>query len=382
MNHIRSKKYQPVILIMALATFLLSFKYVGNPPVFELSGIIKDADNIEVKLVRDVYGDAQELARDTIRQGHFHLQCPVKEVMNVSLVYHRGRDMYSYPVIVEKGKATFKLLPTGLSQVTGTKYNNWVLGYQRDTAYINADKILWQYKHPGAADKKDEEWKMIELFMHHFDIRSRYLQKVLNNGKDPSAAVMAAILLELEPDRAKTMTIVDAAAKQLGDSSMLIRTARKQNAAQEATIARRQGKMINEPFVDFTLPAVNGDMIRLGDRVKAGKFTLLQFWASWCVPCRAEIPLLKELYASYHSKGLEIVSFSMDNNRTAWLKASEKEQMSWANVSDLMADKSPVVKSYPVMGIPANVIIDQQGKIVSSNLIGTDLEEKIKSLFR
>jgi len=372
-------KYQ-LLLVAALAVMLFAFKQ--GKDVFDLTGDIKDADNLGVSLVRDIYGDAEVLARDTIRQGHFHLQCPVKEIMNVSVVYHRDRDMYTYPVILEKGKIKFHVTATGLSQVTGGKYNQWVLGYQRDSAYVRADKLVWQSRQAGAAKGGDAEWESIQNFMHRFDIRSVYLQKVLNNGKDAVAAVMAAVLLELEPDRTKTMVIVNAAATQLGDSSYVIRQARKMDQAQGVFIASRQGQMVGKPYVDFTLPAVNGGMVRLGSLVAASKYTLLQFWASWCVPCRAEIPVLKQMYATYHPKGLEIVSFSMDNSRNNWLKASQKENMTWPNVSDLLADKSPVIKSYPVNGIPANVIIDQQGKIIASNLIGDELEEKIKTLFR
>jgi len=382
MIHIRNKKYQPMVLIMALATFLFAFKYGAQSPVFDLKGELKEAEGLEIKLVRDPYGDNETLATDTVRNGHFHLQCPVKEVMNISVAWRRNRESFHYPVILEKGKVTFRVTSTGLSQVTGARYNNWILGYQRDTAYIRADKALWESRQPGAPKGGEAEWASIQVFMERFDIRSRYLQQVLNNGKDQAAAVIAAVLLELEPDRAKSMAIVNDAAKRLGDSSVIVRTARRMDKEQAAAVARRQGKMINEPFIDFTVPAVNGDMLRLADRVKASKYTLLQFWASWCVPCRAEIPMLKQLYDGYHAKGLEIVSFSMDNSRIAWQKASAKENMSWPNVSDLLADKSPVIKSYPVLGIPANVIIDQQGKIISSNLTGNELEEKIKSLFR
>lgn len=363
-----------LLLIAALAVCLFAFQQ--GKEVFDLTGDIKDADNVQISLVWDLYGEAKTLAKDTIRHGYFHLQCPVNEVMNVSLTYHKGRDMYSYPVIIEKGKVKFQLMPTGLSQVTGGKYNTWVLGYQHDTAYVRTDKLIWQSRQPGAVKGGDAEWESIQNFMHHFDVRSQYLQKILNNGKDPVAAAIAAVLLELEPDRAKTMVIVNAAAQRIGDSSYVIRQARKMDKAQRELIARRQGAMVGEAYVDFTLPAINGTPVRLGSLVSANKYTLLQFWASWCVPCRAEIPVLKQLYSTYHPKGLEIVSFSMDNSHTNWMKASEKEGMSWPNVSDLLADKSPVIKSYPVNGIPANVIIDQQGKIVASNLLGEELEEK------
>ncbi|NIG53836.1 TlpA disulfide reductase family protein [Chitinophaga sp. Cy-1792] len=376
------KNTRTIFLTTMLAASLLAFRSQPKQPEFTINGIIPNADNIAVSLVRDPYGDAETLVIDTIHQGNFRLKCTVKEIMNVSLVYSQGRTRFTYPVILEPGKVTFRLLPTGLSQVTGAKYNNWILGYQRDSSYVQTDREVFKMRQPDAPKNADAEWQGIQKFMERFDIRSKYLVKILHNGKDKSAAVIAAVMLELEPDREATMKVVDAAAPQLGDSSFIVRQARRMNKAQAEMIARRQGKMIGEPFIDFTLPDVNGRHVRLADAVNANKYTLLQFWASWCVPCRAEIPELKSLYQSFHSKGLEIVSFSMDNNKVAWQKASEKEALNWPNVSDLLADKSPVIKSYPVNGIPANVIIDQQGKIVASNLTGKDLEEKIKALFR
>ncbi|SHM58305.1 Peroxiredoxin [Chitinophaga jiangningensis] len=375
------KNSRAALLMAALAGGLFAFKNSSQLAEFRLSGHIPDADNIPVSLVYDVYGTAETLVTDTIRHGEFTLRCPVKEVMNVSLTYRKGKSMYSYPVILEPGKATFTLTATGLSQVSGAKYNNWILGYQRDSAYVQVDREVFRMRQPGAATGAEAEWEGIQLFMKRFDIRSVYLQGVLNNKKDPSAAAIAAVMLELEPDRNAAMEVVNKAAVRLGENSYVVRQARRLDKSQAERIALRQGKMIGENYIDFNLPDVNGKYIRLGDAVTNNKYTLLQFWASWCVPCRAEIPELKSLYGSFHSKGLEIVSFSMDNNRVAWQKASEKEQLSWPNVSDLLADKSPVVKGYPVNGIPANVIIDQQGKIVASNLTGKDLEEKIKSLF-
>lgn len=375
------KHGRAALLAVALTGSLFAFT-TRQSPEFRVSGYIPDVDTTAVSLVYDLYGAAETLATDTIRNGKFTLHYPLKEVMNVSLVYHKGRTMYSYPIIAEPGEVTFKLTPTGLSQVSGAKYNNWLLGYQRDSAYVQTDRQVFRMRQPGVATSPEAEWDGIEQFMKRFDIRSTYLQKILNNGKDRAAAAIAAVMLELEPDRAAAMQIINQAAGKLGNNSYVIRHARRLDKAQSELIARRQGKMIGEKYVDFNLPDVDGKFVRLADVIAAHKYTLLQFWASWCVPCRAEVPELKSLYTSFHHKGLEIVSFSMDNNRIAWQKASEKEQLQWPNVSDLMAAKSPVIKSYPVNGIPANVIIDQQGKIIASNLTGKDLEEKIKALFR
>src|SRR5699024_2728385 len=107
------------------------------------------------------------------------------------------------------------------------------------------------------------------------------------------------------------------------------------------------------------------------------------FWASWCGPCRAEIPNLKKEYKKYHDKGFEIVSFSLDHKREAWEKALKEEQMPWINISDLKAYTSPIVKDYGISGIPAEYLVDSEtGKIVASlgNLRGDNLGKKLSEL--
>lgn len=109
-----------------------------------------------------------------------------------------------------------------------------------------------------------------------------------------------------------------------------------------------------------------------------GNVVLIDFWASWCAPCRKENPNVVKLYNKYHSKGFDIFSVSLDQDATAWKTAIQKDGLLWNNhVSDLMGWQSPLVKQYGIQGIPYTVLINKDGKIVGVGLRGLDLERKL-----
>ncbi|SMO31894.1 TlpA disulfide reductase family protein [Solitalea koreensis] len=113
-----------------------------------------------------------------------------------------------------------------------------------------------------------------------------------------------------------------------------------------------------------------------------GKYVMLDFWASWCVPCRAENVHTKEMYEKYHPLGLEVISFSLDHQLDAWKNALEKDGLVWNNASDLIGGlKSPVAKAYGIDGIPAIWIIDPNGKIITKGVRGEALDKVLESIF-
>lgn len=131
---------------------------------------------------------------------------------------------------------------------------------------------------------------------------------------------------------------------------------------------------------DFTLPTVTGEEFSLASL--QGHIVILDFWASWCAPCIAEMPVVKEIYAKYKDKGLKIVGISMDNSEAAWLKAIDKVQIPWMHVSSLKGMKRcPVAQLYQVYAIPKLYIIDKEGKIVAKDLRGEELKKKVDELF-
>ncbi|MCR5076533.1 MAG: TlpA family protein disulfide reductase [Prevotella sp.] len=135
-------------------------------------------------------------------------------------------------------------------------------------------------------------------------------------------------------------------------------------------------------YKDLTMDDLNGTQVKLSQWAGKGQYVLVDFWASWCGPCRQEMPNVVEAYKRYHDKGLEIIGVSFDSNKLQWSAAVEKLGMTWPQMSDLKGWKSAAAAAYGIRSIPANILLDPQGKIIAVDLRGEKLQsvlaEKIK----
>ena len=131
---------------------------------------------------------------------------------------------------------------------------------------------------------------------------------------------------------------------------------------------------------EIAMPDPDGKTRKLSDL--RGKVVMIDFWASWCRPCRMENPNVVKLYKKYHDKGFEIYSVSLDKDRTQWLRAIDQDGLEWANhVSDLNGWTSSGGATYGITSVPSTVLIDRQGRIIARNLRGEQLANKLKEIF-
>jgi peroxiredoxin len=129
---------------------------------------------------------------------------------------------------------------------------------------------------------------------------------------------------------------------------------------------------------NFSGPNPNGENIALNDML--GKATLVDFWAAWCRPCRAENPNIVAVYKKYHDKGLNVVGVSLDKTAEAWKKAIADDGLEWNHISNIAYFNDPIAKMYNVNAIPAAFLLDENGVIVAKNLRGPALEQKVAEL--
>lgn len=145
-------------------------------------------------------------------------------------------------------------------------------------------------------------------------------------------------------------------------------------------IERMEKSVAGKMAPDFTLTDPQQRSLTMS-KVKA-KLKIIDFWASWCGPCRLNNPLLRKLYEEYHNKGLEIIGVSLDNSSDRWKDAIEKDGLNWINVSSLKGWKCPVARQYSVTGVPAVFVLDEENRIIATNLKGDKLRVFIEERLR
>ena len=201
-----------------------------------------------------------------------------------------------------------------------------------------------------------------------------------NNGSDFSLFILDGLTSQKGFDyemATKAYKSIEASIKSKNESNQLISDRIKQKLQNNT---KKQTIKIGMQAPDFSAPNPQGKQITLSE-IK-GKVTIVDFWASWCKPCRIENPNLVKLYDKYHSKGLEIISVSLErgNQKAFWIEAIKKDQLNWYNVSNLKFWQDPIAQAYSVNSIPATFILDENGTVVAERLRGAELEATIKNL--
>ena len=241
-----------------------------------------------------------------------------------------------------------------------------------------SDKNLKQLKEKLVITQQNEKRKL-ELFANSLDKPYQEIKKKMDEfilsfiNKHTNSISSLAVINSLNPE--KNISVYQKLDSVLFTHFPL--------SAHVKDFHERVSKMKNllqgssSPYLEMN--NMEGKPIKLSSL--KGKYVLVDFWASWCGPCRQENPNNVRLYNQYKNKGFEIYGVSLDKDKEAWKKAISDDHLNWIHVSDLQQWNSPVVKMFDIEGIPFTLLLDKDGKIIAKGLRGRALELKLKEIF-
>ena len=296
---------------------------------------------------------------DSVLNGHFKYSGRIKGTKEGNLIIQKNRLVIRLPIYLESGNIFIKDSAKNLIkfEIFGTRLNDSLLAFQnRETKLFSLYNVKTKEDYNAVLKKRN-------LYA------TNYIRQ--HNNLLSCLTVFRKDILDFDQPIEERINIFNSLSKEIKQSyggkgiykNLL------------AILNTAEGRICP----DFTQTDVAGKKLNLKNF--RGKYILLDFWASWCQPCRAENPELKRIYSLYKENNFEIVSISLDSDRKLWLSAIEKDELPWIHLSDLNGWKNSAATQFYIEAIPANFLIDPKGIIMGKNLSTDDLEKKLNSIF-
>ncbi len=286
-------------------------------------------------------------------------------------------------VVVENGEIELSAQKDsiGLAKISGTPQNDMFAAYLKKAQAMSKKGMAINTDMQKASNEQDQV-SMSSLQDEMKDFQEEYKTFEIDFIKENPTALISVLLLD-KGIATGTIELADAQLAFDSFSPELKKTKAAQRIANQLTLLKDKAEKsksteIGAKAPEFSAPDVNGKEVALKDLM--GKVTLIDFWAAWCRPCRAENPNVVAVYKKYHDKGLNIVGVSLDRNADDWKKAIADDGLTWSHVSHVKYFNDPIAKLYNVDAIPAAFLIDENGIIIAKNLRGPALETQIAAL--
>lgn len=303
-------------------------------------------------------------------KGKFDVSRYCKVVVYLDPARQKPTLVYNCPVFLDStavqidcdnsGKEPkFKVTTTSAAYALYQEYKD---AYQKLSQQLGYGAMFDEYRQVQYSGVRDKE-KSMELAAKLSDIKSRMRsfrkQFVKEHADSPVGLYVARGVCEKQSYFSR---------EDMEDmwAAFSVKLQQSEPGQNFQELVQQKKIFLGQPFPDMELMAPDGSMKKISDYVVPGHYTLLEFWASWCAPCRGEIPNMKEAYAKYHSKGFDIISVSIDVDAKAWKKAMASENMPWHQLCDheYKHPAKSIFAAYEGTGVPYSILLDEQGNII------------------
>lgn len=355
--------------LMAMAALMMVACQEKN--TYTISGTYEAAaegDSVSLQLMEG--RKLVDLQKVPVVNGKFELS-GVADSVQVALV---GIGDAYCQLFLEPGQIKVELKPNQMAFALGTPNNNAYESFMSDLKALE-DEYAEIAKGAQNPDLSEAEKAEIKKQMGEFE--EKYYQAMKNSiadnvGNDFGLYNLCNSYYYYSPE--ELAPILEGYLAAFPTNARLLRIKANNDLSLETAVGKQ--------FKDFEMADVDGNMHKLSEYIAANEVTLIDFWASWCGPCRAEMPAVKAAYDAYKSKGFGIIGVSLDNNKEAWVKAITDLGIEWPQISDLQGWNCAGAKLYGVNSIPATVLVAKDGTILAKNLRGEAIQEKLAEMLK
>ncbi len=339
-----------------------------------ISGTITGLDSGYVELIHQEL-EGSKIDSVVLANSKFSFTTKLKEPTQYALRIAGADEVEPLIFFADPGKVSINCAIDSLNKAVvkaGPTNDEYVIvNTSLNNIFKKADPYFQQF---GDAREKGDEATIMRIQKFFDSLTAEANSYIVSYATGNTSSLVSATLLNAnmgDASRAEaTSKIFDGFAEPIKNSI----PGRSLKLALDAI----KSTSVGATATNFTQNDVNGKPVSLASF--RGKYVLLDFWASWCAPCRAENPNVVKAYNAYKSKGFDILGVSLDEEKSLWLAAIKKDNLTWTHVCDFKGFENEAANLYRINAIPANYLLDKEGKIIAVNLTGPALENKLKEL--